>query len=356
MFTYTLLKEDKSKTQKQNAMRSLLTLFFSLFFVINLFCQEEKVNELVSQGTELHDQGKYNEAIVKYKAALDLDENSTLANYELSFTYMVTQQYDLGVKYSKKVIDQNKDNQQGAYVVLGSCLDMLDKPKKAIAVYEEGLTKFPNSNLLNYNLALTLFNQKAYAKAEQAAINSINAKPSHGSSHILLAVIMKAQGNRIKSILPLYYFLMLEPNSKRSFSNYNDLRSQLGLGVEKKNESNINVNIPFSASTDSEFGAAEMMVSLLAASKYTEENVNKSDIELFVETNKGIFSILGELKKNNTGFWWDVYVTKFYDLVQSNNFEAYSYYISQSINSADVNKWITDNSDKIQKLKDWTNK
>jgi tetratricopeptide (TPR) repeat protein len=334
-------------------MRLLVTLTFVLFFGICVFGQENNIKELVAQGTELHDQGKYDEAIAKYKAALDIDINSTLANYELSYTCMVTQKYEDGIKYSKKVIEQNSNNQHEAYIVLGSCLDMLGKPDEAIKAYEEGLKKFPNSNLLNYNLALTSYNQKDYETAEKAAINAIIAKPAHGSSHIILAAIMKAKGQRVKSLMATYYFLMLEPNSKRSKINYNNLKNQLGQGVKKKDEKNINVNVPLNSTKDSEFGAAEMMVSLLAASQYVDKNKNKSDMELFAETTNKFFSVLGELKKENKGFWWDLYVTKFYDLVQTKNDEAFSYYISQSSDSDVVNKWIADNSNKIQEFKYW---
>lgn len=334
-------------------MRQILTLTLCLLIAPNLFGQDDKLKELISQGIEYHDQGKYDEAINIYKAALELDKNSTLANYELSYTYFVTQQYDDAIKYSSIAIKQNSENQHESYIVLGSCLDMTGKPSKAIKIYEEGLSKFPNSNLLNYNLALTCYNQKDYEKAETAAINAIKSKPSHGSSHIILSAIMQEKGQRVKSIMPLYYFLIIEPNSKRSLINYNSLRNQLGQGVEKKDDKNINVNIPFSSSSSSEFGAAEMMISLLAASKHTEENKGKNDFELFVETNKGIFSVLGELKKDNVGFWWDFYVTIFYDLVQTENSEAYSYYISQATNNELVNKWISENSDKMQKFAEW---
>ncbi len=337
-------------------MRLLTNLILGLFLTLNLFGQDDKVKELVSQGTELHDQGKYDDAIAKYKMALSIDKNSTLANYELSYTYMATEKYSDAIKYSKKVIEQNSDNLHGAYIVLGSSLDMSGKADKAIEAYEEGLLKFPSSNLLNYNLALTSYNQKNFDKAEKAAINAIIAKPKHGSSHVILAAIMQAKGERVLSLLPTYYFLMLEPNSKRSKINYNSLLNQLGQGVAKKNEKEINVNVPFSSSPDSLFGAAEMMVSLLAASRYSDENKDKSDMDFFVETNKGFFSILGELKKENKGFWWDFYVSKFYDLVQSNNLEAYSYYISQSSNSENVNKYISENTDKIKQLKDWIEK
>ncbi len=337
-------------------MRFLITLTLGLFFGLNLLAQENKVQELVAQGIELHDQGKYDEAVATYKAALNIDKNSTLANYELSYTSMVTENYEDGVKYSKKVIEQNAGNQHEAYIILGSCLDMLGKPEKAIKIYEEGLKKYPNSNLLNYNLALTSYNQKDYDVAEKAAINAILAKPTHGSSHIVLAAIEKAKGQRVKSLLSTYYFLMLEPNSNRSGINYSSLRNQLAQGVEKKDEKNIDVNVSLNSSNNNEFGPAEMMVSLLAASQLTEENKNKNDMQLFAETTNNFFSVLGELKKKNKGFWWDFYVTKFYDLVQTKNDKAFSYYISQSGDSDTVNKWITDNSSKVQEFIDWMNK
>jgi tetratricopeptide (TPR) repeat protein len=333
--------------------KSLITLTLALLLSINLLGQDDKIRELVSQGTELHDQGKYDEAISKYKAALDIDMNSTMANYELSYTYMATGQYENAIKFSKKVLDQNTNNQHEAYIVLGSSLDMLGKPDKAIKAYEEGLTKFPESNLLNYNLALTLFNQKEYDKAENAAINAVLAKPTHGSSHIILSAIMQSKGERVKALLPLYYFLMLEPNSRRSTRNYNSLRNLLGQGVEMKSDKKINVTVPFSASKDSVFGAAEMMVSLIEASRYTEESKGKSDMESFIETNSKFFGILGELKKENKGIWWELYVPKFYDLIQTKNLEAFSYYISQSANSDTINTWIANNSDKMNQFKEW---
>lgn len=337
-------------------MRLLITLTFGIFFGLNLFAQESKINELVEQGIELHDQGKYDEAIAKYKAALDIDKNSTLANYELSYTCMHTQKYEEGIKYSEKVIKLNADNQHAAYVVLGSCLDLLGKPDKAIKTYEEGLKKFPVSNLLNYNLALTSYNQQDYDAAEKGAINAIVAKPTHGSSHAILAATMYAKEQRIKSVLSTYYFLMLEPNSYRSKINYDNLRNLLDQGVEKEDEKNISINVPLNSSKDDEFGAAEVMLSLLAASKHTEENSNKTDMDLFVETTHVFFSVLGELKNENTGFWWDFYVVKFDDLVQSDNYEAYCYYISQSLNLDDINSWISKNPEKMQRLKDWMNK
>lgn len=242
-----------------------------------------------------------------------------------------------------------------AYNVLGSCLDMNGEPEKAIKVFKDGLSRFPNSNMLNYNLALTAYNYKDYNEAEKAAINAILARPTHGSSHTILASIMKTKGLRVKSLLPTYYFLMIEPNSRRSPAKYNYLITRLGEGVEKDGEGNIEVNVSLNSSNDNEFDTAEMMLALLGASRHIEEEKGKSDMEIFVNITQTFFEGLGEIKGEHKGFWWDLYVDKFYDLAKTGNCEAFCYYISQSLNSEAVNKWINDNPAKMKKLEDWLN-
>jgi tetratricopeptide (TPR) repeat protein len=332
-------------------------IFIALGFILagNIFGQNEKVSELVSQGTRLHDQGKYEEAIAKYRAALDIDKHSTLANYELSFTYMTIQKYDEAIYYSRKVVDQNEDLLEHAYLVLGSSLDLMKKPREAIKAYKEGLAKFPNSNLLNYNLALTAYNIGDLAEAETASVSAILSKPSHGSSHIVLASVMQDKEERVKALLPMYYFLLIEPDSKRSLRIYKIIRTLLVQGIEQKSDKQIDINVSYSAGHDSLFRPAETFLSLIGASKFAETNKDKSDYELFAETNKGLFSVLEGIKKENKGLWWDLYVTKFSNLIQSNNWEAFSYYISQSTNAEEVKNWISRNDDKMKKLHDWMN-
>ncbi len=330
-----------------------LTAFtLSLLFATNVFAQSDKLTEFIARGVDLHDQQKYEEAIAQFKAALEIDSKSSVANYEISYSYLLSKQYENAIKHSTIVVENGTDYLHEAYIVLGSALDMTGKPLKAIKTYEAGITKFPNSNLLHYNLAFTCYYQKDYKKAEASAIAAIIAKPEHGSSHILLSAIMEQVGQRVKSILPMYYFLMLEPGSGRSLSNYNWLKRQLDVGVEQKDDKNINVTVPVSSSDD-EFSTAEMMVSLLAASKHTDENKKKDEMEMFVETNDGLFGVLGELKDKKKGFWWDFYVTKFYNMQKSKHNEAFSYYISQSTGSEDVKKWIAANSEKINEFVNW---
>lgn len=329
--------------------KSLFTLLL-LLITAGGFSQNTDIDEIISQGIKYHDEGKYEQAIESYKSALEIDKKSTLAHYEIAYTYFVLQQYNNAIKHSSFVIKQKSDHLQPAYIVLGNSYDLSGNAKQAIKTYEKALKKFPDSYLLNYNLAFTYYLQKSYDKAEQAAIRAIEIKPNHGSSHLVLSGIMQEKGQRIKSVMALYYFLYLEPNSKRSTSAYENLKDQLQAGVKKQDDKNINISINLGSLNDP-FSSVDLMLSLKASTRYTEENKNKTEIEHFIDTNKSLFGILSESKKHNKGFWWDFYVSKFSNILENSDIEAFSYYISQPENNDTINNWLKENSSKVENIK-----
>jgi tetratricopeptide (TPR) repeat protein len=311
--------------------------------------QDTDIESLVNQGIAYHDKGEYDKAIETYLEALEIDPNSSYANYEIAYSYLASGDYQNAEKYSKTVIELNNDHQLPAYICYGNALDMQGKSSKAIKSYEIAIKEYDNY-LLYYNHALTCFNIGKTEKAYESIIKAINDNPSHASSHIILSKIMESEGIRIKAMLPLYFFLLIEPNSERASIEYQTLRNYMDHGVNKTSSNNISVTVPFN--NDPDFGAAEMMISLSKASNSLEENQGKSELQLFYENNDSLFKILGELKKNNTGFWWDFYVPFFYDLADENLTEVYSYYISLSLGVV-PSKWIDDNNEEFERFKVW---
>ena len=327
---------------------AVILLFFLTF---SAFAQDNKVKEIVQEGIKYHDSGNYTKAIDTYKKALAIAPKSGLVNYEIALSYFTSGQYKQAVSYSKAAISAKDGHELVAYVCYGSSLDLLGNSKKAIKVYEKALKDYENY-LLYYNLALTSYNTGLLDKAYDAAVSAITANPSHGSSHLVLSKVMADKGSRVKAVLPLYYFLLLEPNSPRSAAEYQNLRTYLAQGVSKKSEKEINVTI--SSSGDSDFGAADLMIGLSMASNNMEENKEKTDLELFAKNNETIFSVLGELQKDKTGFWWDVYVTMFYGIQTEGYTEAYSYYISQSQGEPAIN-WLETNEEQLESFIKWIN-
>lgn len=330
-------------------LKYLVTLFIVLVISSISIGQDTEIKELVKEGIALHDNGEFKKAIEVYNEALIIDPNSSIVNYEISYSFLAAGDYKNAVKHSKKVIDLNNGHLLEAYITYGSALDMKGKAKKSIKVYEKAMEDF-DDYLLYYNHALSCLNSGKIDKAYVSALKAINKNPSHASSHLILSKIMEKQGVRIKAMLPLYFFLLIEPNTQRANVEYQTLKNYLDHGVTQTSEKNINVVVPMNE--DPDFGAAEMMISLLKASNSLEENKGKTELQLFAENNESLFTILGELKKENSGFWWDFYVPFFYDLANEDLTEVYSYYISNS-QGDEVTDWFNEHSYDLERFDNW---
>ena len=330
-------------------------IFFMVCLVpFSIFGQNE-VKDLIQEGVALHDAGKYEEAISIYKKALDLDKNSSQILYEIGFSYFMNKEYKKSVKHMDKVLKNENAFLVEAFTIKGSALDNLGKPKEAIKIYNEAISKFPENYLLYYNVALTQYRTSKFNDAEENLKKGILLNPTHASSNYLLGIIMDHQGKRIQSLLATHFFLLIEPNTERSVGALNLLDNLMNQGVSKKDEKTINVTINDSE-LDNEFSAANLMLSLMGVSGMTEGEEGKSKAVLFYENTESIFNVLKELaeKDPKKGIWWEFYVDFYSQLVESENMEAYSYYISQS-NGAEEEKWLTENKEKVDELFKWLN-
>jgi len=316
------------------------------------YSQSPELQNFVEQGVRLHDKGDYNGAIEQYKKALLIDDKSPLANYEIGSTYFALTDYQKAMEHADKVIAANTSYLEQAYVLKGTVLDVMGKPDEAIKVYNEAIKSFPNKYLPYYNLAVTSYSIKEYKNAEEALKKSVTLNPSHASSHLLMGYTMDAQNSRTKSLLAVYNFLLLEPKGNRAKTACKLLDFLLKKNVKKDNEKSVTITFDPGKSSD-EFSSAELMLSLMEAGKTTEKNKGKSEQELFSENTKSFFSILGELKKDNTGFWWDYYVDFFYAMTNDKHTETYCYYIMQSNDDEKINGWLKNNDEKVESLSNW---
>lgn len=330
-----------------------LLISICLFINTTVFAQET-VEEYIKIGIEFHDAGNYKLAIEAYLEALKLDENSALAHYEISYTYIFLEQYENAMQHADKVIELNDKYLKDAYVNKGNCLDHLGNPKEAIKTYNEGIKKIGGDYMLYYNLALTHYNLGNLTEAESALVSGIKSNPNHPSSHLLLGRLMNEMNNKVQSILCLHYFLFLEPSSTRSPDALNLLMKQFSGNVEKKSEKETTIFISQeSLDKKSEFGSVEMMMSLIIAGNNIEKNKDKTKEELFISNTESYFKFLGELKKKkSTGLWWEFYIPFDYDLAKTKHLETYCYYITQSTNTL-AEDWLNANGEKLEEFSDW---
>ena len=221
--------------------------------------------------------------------------------------------------------------------------------------YEKAIFEFGDNYLLYYNLGITYSKANDNKNAESAFISAIINNSNHAGSHFRLAFLEKEKNQRVQSLLSLYYFLLLEPSSKRAETAYKLLKEQLVGNVQKDVNNPMNINILInSQSMESEFAPAEMMLAMLEASNLLEENKDKKPDELFVDNTKSFFTVLGELNENKPNIWWNLYVSFFYELAKSEFVDVFCYYISISSNENSL-EWLKTNNEKFEKFEKWIN-
>lgn len=327
-------------------------LIISLFLTTQTFAQTD-IEDFVKEGIELHDNGNYEEAIETYKKALKIDPASTLVNYEIALSYFTNGNYKEAIKYSDEVLKQNKDYMLQAYLTKGSALDMSGNTKESIKLFEKAIKKTDGHFLLYYNLGFNYYKLNNFDNAEENVIKAITLNPTHSSSHLMLASMHDQKGNSVQTLLASHYFLFLEPDSQRSLDAYSMLQKNFGGNVSKDVDKPNTINIALSPNNDSQFGAAELMVSMLEASKSFEKNEGKTEDDMFVENSGQFFKILGELKeKDNQEIWWTFYTPFFYDLAISEHLETYCKYITQSDNE-NSRKWLSENESQLNDFGEW---
>lgn len=330
-----------------------LGLILALLFISTQVIAQSSIEDFVKEGIQYHDKGDYDKAIKSYEKALKIDPKSTLIHYEIALSYFTKGDYKKAIKHSDKVLSQNAEYMIQAYMTKGSALDLLGKTEESIKLFEKAIKKTEGHYLLYYNLALNYYKISSLDKAEENVINAIAKNTNHSSSHLMLANIHHLKGNPVQALLASYYFLFLEPNTKRSLEAYKILEENFGGNVSKDEEKENTINIMLSPNEDSQFGAVELMISMLEASKSLEENEEKTDDEMFVENTDSFFTILGELKKeDNKEIWWTFYTTFFYDLAKSDHIETYCKYITQA-NNENSKKWLVENEKKLIEFDAW---
>lgn len=332
-------------------------LFSALLILSFTICSAQtEIESIIKKGIELHDAGKFDEAIDTYFQALELDSTSALAHYELSLSYMSKGDYENTIKYADLVLNESKEFQLSALVNKGSALDMLGKTDESIELFTMAINSFEPHYLIHYNLALNYIKLDSLSKAEEHAKQAIELNSSHSTSHLLLANVYDARNKPVQTILACNYFLFMEPSSNRSLAAFEQLQHQLNGKVRKSKDKPRTTLIEFSGDEEDPFSAAELMISMMVASDNLDKKVALSKEQIFIKNNSGLITTAANiLKEKDPENWWNFYTVFLNDIATSEHKETYCRYISRSAFESSE-KWLIENEEKLIAFGDWLEK
>lgn len=324
--------------------------------LLSLHCSAQKTDSLIQAGKSLRSNENYKQAIEAYLKALKIDKNSPSINYEVAYTYLLINDYKNAIKYCNRIIRLNQEKTVEAYILKGSVLDYMGKSKKSGRLYCNALKKFPNNYLLNYNLGITYYNSNQLTNAKNQFLKAIEIDKLQPNSHFMLGLLMNETGDRVQSMLSLYFFLMLEPNTERSTEAYKILTNAWKQNIEVDSLNSSRFIIKYSPKNiNGEFSSIDLSVSSTYAFNLRKNEKGKNDYEIFVSNTSSFFNLLGDYKAINNDTWHTIYFKFFNDLFLANQVEPFCYYISSTCDDVFINSWLELNKDKIQSFSSWAN-
>jgi len=170
-------------------MKVVVLLMISVF-TANLYAQDStKIGKtgyrkdhpgdfrsLVRQGNRQYNAGKSEEAEKSYRRALDVDQKSDLAAFNLGNALYRQQKYEDAAREFEKTASGLTDKMEKAraYHNLGNSYLQQQKPKESIEAYKQALRNNPNDDDTKYNLSYALNMLKEQEQQQQNQDNKDN--------------------------------------------------------------------------------------------------------------------------------------------------------------------------------------
>jgi tetratricopeptide (TPR) repeat protein len=318
----------------------LLTLILLLFIRSYSFAQgNNQANDLIKQGVDLHNAGKYDEAIAKFNEALKADPANGYANYELAFSLYASKKPNDAIPYLEKAAKSASTSLiVPAYALLATIYDEGQQPQKAIETYNAAIKINPAYPQIYYNLGIAYFRNQQYAEAENSAIEAIKHDPKNASSQRLYALVCFHQNKRANALLGFCCFLLIEPTGPRAAEAFSNIQHIIQGGVLKDNNGNTAINV--SPKDDKETGTLNLGISLTVASAQSKKLAGTDLLEYEL---KSIFALTGQLaeKKTDKTFFDKFFADYLYKLAQSPNMPAFTKMVAEHTPlTSELDSWV----------------
>ena len=336
-------------------------ILFTFFSNVVFSQQKEEADNLVQEGVVFQDKGDVDSAFSRYNQALKMDRDNLAGLAEMAYSYLSIEKYDESISYSKRAIKTHPHDPvlKTVYVSYGNALDEEGKTEKAVDVYDEGINIFPDYFQLYYNKGISQIKLNKSGDALISFERSATLNPKHASSHNAIGRLLY-MSNKIPSLMAFCRFLALESNSKRSFSNLNNVQKIMGAHVTKNDDKNVTINVSpdildvNKTKQKNNFSVAELMLALSSAADNDSSNANKTDVEKFIRNFSSLCQYLKEGEKDNYGFYWDYYVPYFTEMEDKGLTEVFAYIAFASSEDPTVKVWLESHKNDVTGFYKWS--
>jgi tetratricopeptide (TPR) repeat protein len=137
----------------------------------------ETADDLITRGRALREQGKHSEALSLFERATQLDPNSYLAWFNVSYSLDVLGRFEEALTAWDRAISLNRDNFV-AWRSKGGLLNRMQRHPEALIAYEEALALNPTDARAWTGKSESLYGLQRYKEAIAAVITALEIDPT----------------------------------------------------------------------------------------------------------------------------------------------------------------------------------
>lgn len=325
-------------------MRKITFLFFILLIQIAYAQNDGLFNsgEIIDKGIDLHDEGKYQEALELYNQVERNDSNYVRAIVEKAVTYNTLTEYNKVIELCKEGLTYNTGYENFFYNNLGTALDNLGENDKALEIYLEATKEFPYNYLLFFNLGVTYENLNQINEAIKAYQKAIDLNLYYSSSHYRLGKLLVGQGRLVPAMYSLSFYILLDNTTERSRDAVGTLQEISNGSIDQPTEI-YDEDLPFQE------------LDLILRSKLAMNKKYKTKADIDDNYVKQLQVLCEKTPTNNDhkNFWLRYYTPYFRNLFNSDYSEYHTYFVFNSYNNEQITKWLNKNSSKRDNFIEW---
>jgi tetratricopeptide (TPR) repeat protein len=180
--------------------------------------RQYQVTSLINEADRLREDKNFEEAALKYKAALSLDPNSVLAHKNLGIALSAQGKLDQAIACWQKAL-QIDPNNAPAHNNLGIALSEQGKLDEAIACHQKALQIDPNNAGTHNNLGAALYKQGKLDQVIACWQKALQIDPNNAGTHSNLGAALSEQGKLDEAIASYQKALQIDPNNAGAYNN-----------------------------------------------------------------------------------------------------------------------------------------
>ncbi len=302
--------------------------------------------EIYNNARDLAGKEKYDEA---FEEIIKIDRNDTnyvAALLEKSVILIDLKKYDEAILTCKEGIALNDAYVHDFYLNFGSSLSNLKKYDEALSTYDEAIKVFPRSYAFEFNKGITYQLMGKYPEAVVQFKKALRLNPFHPGSHLSLGILASEEGLISQAVCCFDMFLILEPNTSRSFAVLKRLNEIVSSKYDHTPK-----NIKLSPEGGDDFSDVDLILTNYAALDKKFKTPSKFELPL-IKQSYALFTKV-EYDKNDKGFWMQTYIPLFKAIIAQDKFQDFSGMVLQSSQNEEHMAFVKKHASEITAFDEW---